>query len=233
MLATFLFAGIVVIFLPARAWLRCRKRTPPTPPARYIAETLTLTVLLSFVLWHDGISLKTLGLSGHSLVRSVGDVAACLLVIIGADFLMCEKTVRRIRSGATLPQLKGLAADALSAQKLGREFVFVTIVGAVWEELCFRGAVFAFVPHTSLWILSGIIGSSLLFGAQHLRNGLHGMLYSSLFGLAFASLFLITGDLWAVMIAHAVGNLLAAWQWAPRIERAQKQSMTRALGFLG
>jgi membrane protease YdiL (CAAX protease family) len=233
MLFTFLFAAIVVIFLPARAWHRYRKRNPPTPPSRYIAETATLISLLSFLLWRNHISFRMLGLSGQPPVRWFADVAACLLVIVGADFFMYEKTVRHLRSGARLSDLKGLAADALSAQSLGLEFLLVTLIGAVWEELCFRGAVFTFVPHTFVWMLLGVIASSLLFGAQHLRNGLHGMTYSTLFGLVFASLFLITGNLWAVILAHASGNLLAAWQWAPRIERARKQSISRALGFLG
>ncbi|HYM78039.1 MAG TPA: CPBP family intramembrane glutamic endopeptidase [Candidatus Dormibacteraeota bacterium] len=233
MLLSFLFAAIVVLFLPTRAWQRYRKKTPPTPPTRYIAETATLIALLSFLLWRNDISFRTLGLSGHPPVRWFADAATCLLVIVGADFFMYGKTVRQLRSGATLSDLKGLAADALSAQSLGLEFLFVTIIGAVWEELCFRGTVFALVPHTSVWMLSALIASSLLFGAQHLRNGMHGMVYSTLFGLVFASLFLITGNLWAVMLAHAVGNLLAAWQWAPRIERARKQSISRALGFLG
>jgi len=228
-----MFAVIVVIFLPTRAWQRHRERTPPTPPARYIVETVTLIALLSLLLWHSGIAFRTLGLTGHSPVGWFGGVALCLLVIVGADFFMYEKTVRHLRRGASLAELKGLAADALSARSSGLEFLFVTVIGAVWEELCFRGVFFALVPHTSVWILSGLAASSLLFGAQHLRNGMHGMIYSTVFGLVFASLFLITSNLWAVTLAHATGNLLAAWQWAPRIERARKQSVSRALGFLG
>jgi membrane protease YdiL (CAAX protease family) len=233
MLASSLFAVLVAVALPVRAWHRYRRRVPPAPPARYIAETATLTLVLSFLLWRYSVSLRLLGLSGHPPVRWIGDAAACLLVIIGADFFMYEKTVRHLRTGATLTDLKGLAADALSANHLGLDFLLVTVISAIWEELCFRGAVFALVPPTLVWTSSALVVSSLLFGAQHLRNGLHGMAYSTLFGLVFGTLFLITGNLWAVILAHAAGNLLAAWQWAPRIELARKQSLSRALGFLG
>lgn len=233
MLAILLFALLVVVALPVRAWRRYRRRSSPAPPARYIAETATLTFILSFLLWRYNVSPKMLGLSGHPPLRWLGDAVTCLLVIIGTDFLMYEKTVRHLRTGATLTDLRGLAADALSAKTLGGAFVLVTIIGAIWEELCFRGAVFAFVPHTLVWMSSALVASSLLFGAQHLRNGLNGMVYSTLFGSVFSTLFLITSNLWAVILAHAVGNLFAAWHWAPRIERARKESLSRALGFLG
>jgi membrane protease YdiL (CAAX protease family) len=233
MLLTILFAGVVIVFLPARAWRRYRKGTPPTPPWRYVTETLLLIAALSFLLWRNNVTLEALHLEWRPAARWFGDVAFCVLAIVGVDFLMVARTTWQLRTGAIVPAPKGLAADALAAQKSGVPFVFVTFVGAIWEELCFRGTVFALLPYTPTGVLLGVIGGAVLFGAQHLRHGLHGMIYSTTFGVIFASLFVITGNLWAVILAHAAGNLLAAWQWAPRIARARQQAVPGAPGFLG
>jgi hypothetical protein len=67
----------------------------------------------------------------------------------------------------------------------------------------------------------------LLFGAQDRRNGRAGFAYSSWFGLLFSLLYLTTGDLIAVTIAHALGNILAVVLWAPRIERSRRAAAPR------
>ena len=64
------------------------------------------------------------------------------------------------------------------------------------------------------------------------RNGRAGFGYATSFGVLFALLYLATGNLVAVIVAHGAGNLLAATQWAPRIERA-RQAVRREAMFLG
>ena len=47
-------------------------------------------------------------------------------------------------------------------------------------------------------------------------------------------LYLATGNLIAVMIAHAAGNILAPTQWAPRIERAPMEAfLLKVPSFIG
>jgi membrane protease YdiL (CAAX protease family) len=233
MLFELLFAGVVIIAMPIRAWRRYRRQAGPAPAPRYILETLLLTGMLSALLWRRNIPFETLGLSTDLSARWLRDLAICLLVIVAPDVWMVWRATRRSRKAVAPPAPQGLAADALRLRGRSASVVAVIVVGAVWEELFFRGAVFALAPHTPGGVAAGIIGGSLAFGAQHLRNGPSGMIHSMTFGVIFALLFVVTGNLWAVMIAHAVGNLLAAWQWAPRIEMARQRSLRRAPTFLG
>ena len=228
-----LFIAIVIIGMPTRAWFRYRRKEPPAPAKRYIFETVLLIGMLSALLWKHDVSLEALGLSTNLSWRWLLDLAICLTVIIGPDIWTVRKIERLSQRGAILPAPQGLAADALRGRKAGAVFFAVTIVGAIWEELFFRGTIFAVAAQLPGGIILGIVVGSLLFGAHHLRNGLSGMRTSMVFGVVFALLFYITRNLWAVMAAHAAGNLLAAWMWAPRIERARQKSLCRVPTFIG
>jgi membrane protease YdiL (CAAX protease family) len=103
-------------------------------------------------------------------------------------------------------------------------FVAAMLVGAVWEELCFRATVLAIVQHTPAGLLLGIAAGSVVFGAQHLRNGVRRAAYACGFGAMFALLYVLTGNLVAVVTAHAAGNILGALQWTPQLERVRVET---------
>lgn len=238
-----LFALLVAIVLPVRAWHRGRRHAPPAPTARYVAETLLLTAVLAWRLWHRAVPLAALGLQARSIAIFTLDLAFCLFVVVGLDLWSLWRTVRALRHAAATRQAGasalnatgGTYGDALTARRALASFILVCIVGAVWEELCFRATVFALLPRTIGGVLFGIVAGSLLFGGQHLRNGRNALIHSSGFGVMFSLLYLVTGDLVAVVIAHAGGNILAAAQWAPRIERARQAALVqqRSPMFLG
>lgn len=228
-----LFACVVVMALPARAWRRHRKGAPPAPAGRYLLETLLLIGALVWLLWRRHVPLSALGLQGTSPLRFLGDVAVCLIAIVGLDVWEVWRITRRLRHAAVIPAASGTFADARAGGRTLASFAVVTSVGAIWEELCFRATVLLLVPHTPAGIGLGIVGGSLAFGAQHLRNGRAAMAYAGFYGVLFSVLYLLTGNLIAVMVAHAAGNILTVAQWAPRIERARRQAMPRAPIFLG
>jgi membrane protease YdiL (CAAX protease family) len=231
-----LFAGLVAIGLPLRAWRRGRRGAPPTPTGRYVFETLVLTACLAALLARRGITADALGLRPTSTLIVLRDLTVCLTVIVGMDLWSVWRLTRRARHEPAMgpaPQ-EGVFADTLAARQALASFVPAAIVGAIWEELCFRATFFLFVPRTAIGLTIGTALGCLLFGAQHLRNGRAGFAYSSWFGLLFSLLYLTTGDLIAVTIAHALGNILAVAQWGPRIERSLRAAPARdAPTFLG
>lgn len=92
---------------------------------------------------------------------------------------------------------------------------WVVLLGAVLpmiagvEELLFRGALIgAAAAGSGLpgWLLA--IGSSVAFGLGHGLQGRAGMLVTGLLGLALAGVFLFTGSLVVVIVAHYVVNAL-------------------------
>ncbi len=237
-----LFALLVGVGLPARAWHRSRQHAPPTPAVRYVSETLLLTGVLAMLLWRRGVPLRAIGLQIDPAGIVLRDVAICLCVVVGLDVLSLHLATRRLRQAAADPTRRaallatgGTYGDALTARRALAPFVAVSVVGAAWEELCFRAVVFLLVPRTVPGLLAGTVFGSLLFGAQHLRNGRRAFVQSSRFGVMFALLYLATGDLVAVVIAHAAGNILAVTHGAPRLERARQTTLReqRPSMFLG
>jgi membrane protease YdiL (CAAX protease family) len=203
------------------------------PAARYLVETSLLTATLGVVLWRHGVSLAALGLQPDVPLGLLRDLAICLGVVVALDAWSLWRITRRIRRTRAVLPPGGLFADTLAAGRAAPSFIAVSLVGAIWEELCFRATVFQLVPHTGVGLLVGVVGGSIVFGAQHLRNGRAGFVYTTSFGVMFSSLYLATGDLVAVIVAHAAGNILAAVQWGPRIERARRESLRQAPLFLG
>jgi len=231
------FALIVVVALPVRAWRRHRRKAPPSPPGRYVLETSLLIAALSGLLWRHGVPLAALGLQPVSTLRFAMDLAICLTPIIGLDVLSVHLAIRQMRNTSApsiaTSETSGVVGDALAGRQNLASFIPVAVVGAVWEELCFRGIIFMFSPRTLAWLAAGTVSSSLLFGLQHLRNGAAGVAYSSFYGLLFACLYLATGDLVAVMVTHAAGNIFATVYGAPRIARIRRQQALRTAVFLG
>lgn len=228
MLLELLFAGVVTIVLPVRAWRRHRSKAPPSPARRYIPETMLLTLVLAALLWRRGVPLDVLGLHAELSARFFLVLALCVSAVVGPDIWFVYRLTRRISADADGLAKDRVFADTLANRRAPLSFAVVAVVGALWEELCFRGAVFLLVPRTAPGLLIGIAASSLLFGAQHLRNGRQGFAYASAYGVLFSVLYLATGSLVSVIVAHATGNVLAVFQWAPSIERARQAALRRA-----
>lgn len=219
-----LLAAIVAFVLPVRAWRRHLRNAPPAPPAQYVAETVLLTGILAFLLWSRGVPLGGLGLPPDFSARFLIDLGISTISVLTPDWWLVHRIKRKILETAAGLAQDRVFADTLANRRTPSSFAIVAIVGAVWEELCFRGVVFLLVPRTPAGVLSGIAASSLLFGAQHLRNGRQGFAYASAYGVLFSVIYLITADLAAVMIAHAAGNMFAVFRWAPQVQRAQQEA---------
>jgi membrane protease YdiL (CAAX protease family) len=229
-----LFAGLVAVGLPARAWRRHRRGAPPAPAPRYVAETLVLTSVLAWLLWRRGVALEALGIRLRLDAAFLGGLLLCLVVIVGIDAWSVWWLTRRSRVIArTVGAGNAVFGDTLKGGRAPVSFALVSLCGAVWEELCFRATVFLLLPDGPAGWLAGICVGSLLFGAQHLRNGRTGFRHAAFYGVIFSLLFLATRNLIAVAAAHALGNMLAATVWAPRIARAQRRVQRAAPMFVG
>ena len=95
-------------------------------------------------------------------------------------------------------------------------FVVVLPVIAGFEELLFRGALIGVVHagfEVPLWLLA--IGSSVAFGLGHGAQGRVGILITGLLGVGLAGVFIWTGNLIVVIVAHYVINALefAIHEW--------------------
>jgi membrane protease YdiL (CAAX protease family) len=230
-----LFALIVVVFLPVRAWRRYKRRRPPTAASIYILETALLTGALAGLLWRNAVPLQAIGIQSILTLRFVIDLSVCLTTVIGLDLLTLWLARYQLRRGsvATSSETSGVYADAAKSGRTLHSFIPLTIIGAIWEELCFRAAILLLVPRTLPGLIFAVLGGSLLFGLQHLRNGVPGVVYSFFYGVMFSCLYLATRDLIAVIVAHVAGNLFVAVYGASRIEQLRREAPQQAPVFLG
>lgn len=144
--------------------------------------------------WH-GVSVPALGLG-----LAVGAVLAVANELL--DRLVDEKTLGRsaaLRSRLAPETPAGWATLLLA----------VIPVIALSEELLFRGALIGAAAvglGVGPWLLAVV--SSVAFGLAHAAQGAVGVLGTAAFGLVLAATFLLTGDLLAVVIAHALVDVV-------------------------
>lgn len=232
-------AATVVVFLPLRGWVRYQRKAASSRALIYLLETMVLTAALVWLLYRHGITLQAIGIRPIFTTSFLVDLIICATVVIGSDVISLQLAARQIEKQQQVlrvatSEMSGVFTDALDGGHRLASFVPVVFVGAIWEELCFRGTLFLLIPRTSVvLLLAGIMAGSLLFGSQHLRNGPQAMMYSTFYGLLFSCLYLATNDLIAVTIAHAAGNLFAATYGARRIAHVRQKAMVKASIFVG
>jgi membrane protease YdiL (CAAX protease family) len=102
-------------------------------------------------------------------------------------------------------------------------FVPVAITAGVWEELLYRGFLIWFLAPTT-GLAGAVLISSAIFGLGHAYQGWRGVLTTALVGLIFAVLYVASGSLWWLMLAHAIVDIyggIAAFRIAALFRRAE------------
>ncbi len=138
---------------------------------------------------------------GAAIVTLVGT-----LLIVQANVLMRD---REKRLAASI-QFESLQAMIPRTGREAQEFAALSITAGICEEILYRGYLMVYI--TSLIAIEGMLPalllSSLAFGLTHAYQGPKGVLKTGMFGLGMASLYLLTGSLWLVILLHAVVDLI-------------------------
>jgi hypothetical protein len=89
-----------------------------------------------------------------------------------------------------------------------RGFIAVSIAAGVCEEIFYRGFAMAYV---GAWAgpLTALAASSLLFGFAHVYLGVSHVWRTTLLGLLFGLVALVSGAIWPAIIIHVVMDLVA------------------------
>lgn len=122
-------------------------------------------------------------------------VAVALTAVLLAGAYLCERLLPSFRYAGRLLE-QALAELELSVPVM----VVLAALTAVAEELLFRGMLLSLV---------GVWGQALLFGLAHPapRQGWSYTAYTAVAGVLFGYATLLTGHLWAAMLAHFAINL--------------------------
>ena len=164
-------------------------------------------VLVVVMAWYTEIPAWAFGLARETL--SLVAVGTGLVVGVGL-FLLNEvgAAVGRRRGFAAPTELRAaLAPDTAAGWVL--LFVVVLPIIAGFEELLFRGALIGVAAAgTGLppWLL--VVGSSVAFALGHGAQGRLGIVVTGLLGAGLGVVFVLTGSLLVVVVAHYVVNAL-------------------------
>jgi membrane protease YdiL (CAAX protease family) len=114
-----------------------------------------------------------------------------------------ERAIRR-----SLAQAPGLLPETSQER---RWFAAISITAGVCEEVLFRGFLIGYLMRMPgglhLSISVALVLSAVVFGLNHLYQGKAGLISTTLSGLAFGGLFLLTGSLLLPMLVHAAADL--------------------------
>lgn len=175
---------------------------------------LLASIVLLLAIALPGVGLARLGLR-WSAMPTGGGTATILCLLLGVLGLMVAGSVL----GILQAQKKSMASTSAGHDKVapmlprGRRergyWALLALSAGICEEIVWRGfllaALVALFPGRDAWVY--VLAIALVFGCGHLYQGLGGMLASGFIGAVFATLYLLTGSLWLVMLLHTLIDL--------------------------
>jgi membrane protease YdiL (CAAX protease family) len=182
---------------------------------------LVLIGLYTFVALACGqVSADSLGLSAaHSWLRTAGFALLWLGLMLAYSPVADWLATRLI---AKPPTLEAFRAIQQSRAKLVAGIVVAWVLGAVLEELVFRGVVLRSLESLLAAWLAGpvaagiaICAAALGAGVVHLYQGPRALVIITQLSILFGVLFVVSGhDLWAVMLCHGLYDTIAFIRFA-------------------
>jgi Predicted metal-dependent membrane protease len=171
-----------------------------------VSQGLLLGLLVALTWWAE-VPATAVGLeaSARTAGTLASGLAAGLALYVGNE--LAGKIASRLGVNAPI-QLREALAPA-SARGWAVLLLVILPLIAVFEEFLFRGVLigaFAAGFDVSPWVL--VVASSLVFGLGHGAQGRAGILVSGLLGLVLGSVFVVSGSLTLVIVAHYVVNAL-------------------------
>ena len=166
------------------------------------ASQATLAAMLVAAGWLAEVPADALGLAWSLELAGVG-LAVGLVFAAGNEALM--RAFDAVGLGYDDSLRDALTPTTLSGWLL---LLFVALpVVAGFEELLFRGVLVGALStgfDLSPWVLA--VASSVAFGAAHTAQGWIGVFVTTLLGLVLAAVYVATGSLLVVFVAHYVVN---------------------------
>jgi len=195
----------------------------------YYRRTILWLWIFSFVaLWCNGwqalFTLQGLGiqvawLQANRWLWWLVSVVLGLAVVVQLILPVIQVAVKyRKRPYVELRQLEPLRYFLPATIKERRWFAALSVTAGFCEELLFRGFLLRYLHTWPLHVdlLWAVLIASVVFGLYHIYQGQTGILTATFSGLVFTAILLVTGNLVAGMIYHALVDLSILLYWRPK-----------------
>ena len=192
-----------------------------TPVSNAAEPVLTTELLLANVALSQGVALALLvgvawwtGVPARAFGLAAADITASVLLVgvaVGVVLYLGNEAAAGLgdRFGVTAPERLREAMAPSDRRGWALLLLVVLPVIAVFEEALFRGALigaFAVGFGVDPWLLA--VGSSVAFGLGHGAQGRLGIAVTGVLGFVLAAVFVVSGSLLLVIVAHYVINAL-------------------------
>lgn len=213
-------AAFLIVFAPIWDYFQTRRlKTSLDPRAKIHAYRKTI-----FWLWLC--AMVAVLSSGFSTVTSIradvswlprgsavtalaaGLAAAFTLVLISPLFVIRRRPSLRAKIAKAFEPLRFFLPTTAGQR---RWFAALCVTAGIAEEILFRGFLihyFRTAPFAANLAVALIL-SSVIFGTEHLYQGLTGVIQTALIGLVLGTLFLLSGNILLPAILHTIIDLRA------------------------
>lgn len=198
----------LALILPPIVVAVFRTKDAPTPLSRFALWAVAVGVIVG--VWvADGSIGDTMGRLGLDTIRIrsvVFGVAGAAVLMLAAGLVMAAQRAARLAYGDR-DSFARLVARPLSHR------VLVVLTAAVVEEVLYRGVGIGIGRDVFSGPLIAAAVSTLAFTAAHFRWQVSHLPAVAVSGLVLSGLYIVSGDLWACILAHllvdAAGLLIA------------------------
>jgi membrane protease YdiL (CAAX protease family) len=225
-MVVWLYIAAMVLVLPLLAArsahaLNSGKVPLPSRGSIHLNTLVTLGILL-------GASLTVARLEGVPLFPAwapgpadAAAVAVFLLLTLGALAARLGRLDRTMRD-----RLERVSMDDWRDPAQLAPYAVVCVMAGVAEEIAYRGVLAELLTRVTGSQTVAVVVASIAFGAAHAVQGWRGAALAGVFAALFHGIVLVTGDLYAAMIAHATYDLLAGLIIAEAARRRRSQAPT-------
>lgn len=154
-----------------------------------------------------GVPMRVLGVSASVLQAD----AIALGLVVGLGLYLVDEVLSVVarRFGSVPEEILRAALTPESVEGWTLLICLMLPLVALGEEILFRAALLGATPLVSGVPTVAILAiSSILFGLAHAVQGRAGVVVAGVLGLGLGSTFLVTGNLFVVVVAHYLVNVL-------------------------
>lgn len=183
----------------------------------WVVEILTWIVLPSLLVWiafrHElftlsdvGLHIKIFGRSSWPLFLGATLILSILVVWVDAYSISVAQKLFATNYGAIDFSYRNVVPASGFLRFL--VLLYLCLSAGIVEELYFRGMARLLFPKSLTGSLLYIAITTITFSLMHWEGGVWNLTETLLFGFAMSTLYVLSGNLWPLIIGHAINDFL-------------------------